>query len=103
MNNVAPLSDICPDINANVSIDAKTVYKIVENSKNDVELFPIAKPRPTRVWEVKEMINKLSLYQKSATGQLVICYEKALDALCQIDKLELEKEQREAKNANKWL
>lgn len=71
--------------------------------EENVKLFPVTKPCPTRVWEVKEMINKLSLYQKSATGQLVICYEKALDALCQIDKLELEKEQREAKNANKWL
>lgn len=68
-------------------------------NKNDVELFPITKPRPTRVWEIKEMINKLSLYQKSATGSLIICYKNALDALCEIDKLEFEKEQREARNA----
>ncbi len=67
--------------------------------KENVDLFPITRPRPTRVWEVKEMINKLSLYQKSATGLLVICYEKALNALCEIDKLEFEKEQNEAKNA----
>lgn len=68
---------------------------------DDIDFMPFGKPRPNRVWEIKEMINKLSLYQKGATGPLVICYKTALDALCEIDKLEFEKEQREARQCLK--
>lgn len=59
--------------------------------EENVKLFPVTKPCPTRVWEVREMINKLSLYKKKATGVLANYYDKAINALYEIDILEVRK------------
>lgn len=67
--------------------------------KGDVELFPIKKVLPIKVYELGEMDNKLRLYMKGADGELFKLYVGALRSINEILRLELELAQEEAKNA----
>lgn len=71
--------------------------------KDNVELFPVKKSLPIKTYELGEMDNKLRLYMKGSDGKLFQLYVGALRSINEILRLEIEKEQREAKNANKRL
>lgn len=101
MNNVAdcrvildtPASDTKKSPFLDVGEEAK-------HEKN-VELFPVKKALPIKIYELKEMDNKLRLYMKGADGELFKLYVGALRSINEILRLEIEKEQKEAEKCRK--